>query len=88
MSDVQTTGRDYFPQARVVEVTRPPADAPSMADIIEVICGVRAAECVCGLPVNHGGANECGRDGGQWLGTLGEDDFTVIRFPDVAMGLR
>lgn len=39
MSDVHTSGRDYFPQARVVDVTRPPADAPSMADAVAAIVG-------------------------------------------------
>lgn len=28
------TERDYFPQARVAELTAPPADAPTMAESI------------------------------------------------------
>lgn len=29
--------RDYFPQARPAPATRPPADAPTMADVIALM---------------------------------------------------
>lgn len=37
------TDRDYFPQARLVELTAPPADAPTMADVVAEIALERAA---------------------------------------------
>lgn len=74
--------RDYFPVARQPVATRPPADAPTMVEAVALICGAKAHSCICGLPVDHAGAHECQRDGGQWIGTIGCDDFEPVRFPD------
>lgn len=53
-----------------------------MVEAVALICGAKAADCICGLPVDHVGAHECQRDGGQWIGTLDSGDFEAIRFPD------
>lgn len=37
------TPRDYFPQARPLPATPPPADAPTMADVVAEIALERAA---------------------------------------------
>lgn len=54
----------------------------------EVICGVKAAACVCGLEPDHAEeVHTCANElcGGQWTGSwdgVSEDgDFTPVRLP-------
>jgi hypothetical protein len=58
--------------------------APVVVDGV-VICGEVAASCACALPPGHGPdtPHACGRDGcgGQWRGTIDEDDFEIIAIP-------
>jgi hypothetical protein len=72
--------RDYFPQPKL---TPPAPDAPTMAEVVAVICGARAHECICGREVGHDGTHECQRDncGGEWLGAYPGSDFEVVRWP-------
>lgn len=46
-----------------------------------VICGERAASCVCALTPGHDGPHQCGNDTGSWSGTFDSDDFKVICYP-------
>lgn len=50
-----------------------------------VVCGERAASCVCAEPPGHypASAHACGREGcgGVWRGTFESDDFEVVTLP-------
>jgi sugar phosphate isomerase/epimerase len=65
---------------------------PSVAEVLTpaVECGAQAAACFCGLTPGHSGPHECGRAScdGSWIGTIDHEDFFVIRYPGVDLGLE